>query len=127
MCACACSHGMSERLFTGSSSEAGSVLFGTHFERTDVSCDTSKAACKTINGGEFSRNTILLREWDLYYFIANRMSIGIDWLWYDAANLRTGRFSTGANLGLSQCFANQTCKGKGGDWLDMSLNWRYQF
>ena len=31
---------------------------------------------------------ILLREWDLWYFIAPRMSVGGSVLWYDASNLR---------------------------------------
>ena len=32
--------------------------------------------CSSINGGQFHRDRILLREWDLVYFVAPRMSIG---------------------------------------------------
>src|SRR4029450_5664892 len=59
--------------FTGSANAPGSILFGPHFERTDVSCTTA-ARCSGINGGQFHRDRILLREWDLFYFIAPRMS-----------------------------------------------------
>jgi hypothetical protein len=70
--------------FTGSVNTAGSILVGTHFERVNISCDGCPA---NINSGEFHRNRVILREWDLWYFIAPRMSIGGSVLWYDAANL----------------------------------------
>ena len=82
---------------TGDSTIPGSVLFGTHFERTDVSCGRSNCA----TGGEFSRNRILLREWDLWYFLPNRISIGGSVLWYDASNLQSGRTNAQENLGCS--------------------------
>jgi hypothetical protein len=34
------------------------------------------ARCAGINNGQFHRSRIVLREWDLFYFIAPRMSIG---------------------------------------------------
>jgi hypothetical protein len=107
---------------TGSSAEAGSILFGQHFERTDVDCG-SPLACV---GGQFGRNRILLREWDLWYFLMNRMSVGATWWWYDASNLRTGVNQAGSNLGVfsQRC---TTCSGKGGNWLDFAVTWRYQF
>ena len=72
-------------------------------------------------GAGFNRNTVLVREWDLWYFIANRMSIGINALWYDAKNLpTTSRF----NLGIGSKTSAST---HGGDWLDLILNWRYVF
>ena len=65
---------------TGSSTTTGSILIGTHFERTDVSvgCNGSTGIpCPaTLNSGDFHRSRILLREWDLWYYIAPRMSIG---------------------------------------------------
>jgi hypothetical protein len=110
--------------FTGSANAPGSILFGTHFERTDVSCTTA-ARCSSINGGQFHRDRILLREWDLFYFIAPRMSIGTHVLWYDASNLRQGRNQAAHNLGVC---SNADCRpGKGGDWLDVMLNYRYTF
>ena len=107
---------------TGSSAETGSILFGQHFERTDVDCG-SPLACV---GGQFGRNRILLREWDLWYFLMNRMSVGATWWWYDASNLRTGVNQAGSNLGVfsQRC---TTCSGKGGNWLDFAVTWRYQF
>jgi hypothetical protein len=124
---------------TGSSSTPGSVLVGTHFERVDMYCGDSVRACRVtgstgtsslINGGEFHRNRILLREWDIWYFVANRMSVGTSILWYDAANLRSTRNQAAHNLGV--CSSNdvatgQCRRGKGGDWVDVHLNWRYQF
>ena len=110
--------------FTGSATTPGSVLFGTHFERTDVSC-TSADRCSGINGGQFHRSRILLREWDLFYFIAPRMSIGTSVLWYDASNLRVGRNQACHNLGVCDDGSGRT--GRGGDWVDVMLNWRYTF
>ena len=49
---------------------------------------------------QFHRNTILLREWDLWYVIAPRMNVGVNWLWYDATNLRNGANQAAHNLGV---------------------------
>ena len=57
---------------TGSASTPGSILFGTHFERNSMRCNN----CPTINGGQFHRERVLLREWDLWYFVAPSMSVG---------------------------------------------------
>ena len=82
---------------TGSANTPGSILVGTHFERTDVSCDIPR--CPAINGGQFHRGAYVLREWDLWYFIAPRMSIGGSLLWYDA---RTSRLTVQKNLGINK-------------------------
>jgi hypothetical protein len=113
---------------TGSAGAPGSILFGTHFERTDVSCTTA-ARCSGINGGQFHRNRILLREWDLFYFVAPRMSVGVNVLWYDASNLRNGRNNAAHNLGVcdTPVSASSCRSGTGGDWVDVMLNYRYQF
>jgi hypothetical protein len=110
---------------TGSANAPGSVLVGTHFERTDVSCDVPRcqgtlAATNPVNGGQFHRDAIILREWDLWYFIAPRMSIGGSLLWYDASNLTT---TVQRNLGIR----HNGRVGGGGQWTDGNLNWRYQF
>lgn len=126
---------------TGTANTPGSVLVGTHFERVDISvgCNGSTGIpCSVPAGGagsslllnQFHRNRILLREWDLWYFIAPRMSIGTSILWYDASNLRNGRNQAAHNLGI--CSSNDivvgACrKGGGGDWVDVHLNWRYQW
>jgi len=106
---------------TGDSTIPGSVLVGTHFERVDVSCGRSNCA----TGGEFSRNRILLREWDLWYFLPNRISIGGSVLWYDASNLVSGRTGAQENLGCSG--AGRSTRGKNCDWTDVMLNFRMYF
>jgi hypothetical protein len=114
---------------TGSASTPGSVLVGTHFERNNASC-TNAAKCSSINSGDFHRERLLLREWDIYYFIAPRMSLGFTVLWYDASNLRNGRNQEAHNLGIcsSSRISSGGCRnGLGGDWVDMSLDWRYNF
>jgi hypothetical protein len=129
---------------TGSATTPGSILVGTHFERNDMSVDCSNrpggapfgipCAATGIGGhiNQFHRNTILLREWDLWYVIAPRMNVGVNVLWYDAKNLRNGANQAAQNLGV--CTASTTtinatnCRpGIGGNWIDVFLNWRYTF
>jgi hypothetical protein len=115
---------------TGSATTPGSILLGTHFERNDASCTTADrcSSVSSANGGQFHRETLLLREWDIYYFIAPRMSVGLSVLWYDASNLRTGGTRAGENLGVFPVGCpTSTCRGRGGDWTDMSLDWRWYF
>jgi hypothetical protein len=120
--------------FTGSSTTTGSVLFGTHFERVDMSVgcngNTGITCPATLNSGDFHRNTILLREWDLWYYVAPRMSVGVNFLWYDAANLTNARNQAAHNLGVcssSRIAAGNCRNGIGGDWVDAFFNWRYVF
>jgi hypothetical protein len=117
---------------TGSPTTVGSILIGTHFERNNQSCE-SASRCGAgdaggINGGQFHRTRVLLREWDLWYFMAPRMSVGMGVLWYDSSNLRAGRTRAGQNLGVHPVGCpTSVCSGKGGDWTDVMLNWRYSF
>jgi hypothetical protein len=103
---------------TGSVNTPGSVYVGTHFERNDISCDTPR--CPGINGGQFHRGTYIMREWDLWYFLAPRMSIGGGIMWYTASNLTT---TVQKNLGVNK----NGRAGGGGDWLTGSITYRYQF
>ena len=103
---------------TGSVNTPGSVYVGTHFERNDISCTTPR--CGPINGGQFHRGTYILREWDLWYFLAPRMSIGGGIMWYDASNLTT---TVQKNLGIDK----NGRAGGGGEWLTGSITYRYQF
>jgi hypothetical protein len=103
---------------TGSVNTPGSVYVGTSFQRTDVSCDTPR--CPGINGGQFHRGTYIIREWDLWYFLAPRMSIGGGIMWYDASNLTT---TVQRRLGVR----HNGSAGQGGSWTDGNLNFRYQF
>ena len=131
---------------TGSATTPGSILLGTHFERNDVDCNSGQGhrsfgpagcgvplnqsfgspATTVVGAPGFNRNTIMVREWDVWYFVANRMSIGLSWLWYRASNLP---LAAQYNLGIrskSRILADPN-QGKGGEWLDMNLNWRYVF
>jgi hypothetical protein len=129
---------------TGSATTPGSILVGTHFERNDMSVNCSNrpgggpygitCAATGIGGHitQFHRTRVLLREWDLWYFMAPRMSVGINILWYDASNLRNGANQAAQNLGIckasTQSINNTNCRpGIGGDWVDVFLNWRYVF
>jgi hypothetical protein len=123
---------------TGSATTPGSILVGTHFERVDMSVGCGGSTGIVCTGGhlpQFHRNRILLREWDLWYFIAPRMSAGIGVLWYDAANLRNGANQAAHNLGICSgstagpgaVNATNCRSGIGGDWVDVMLNWRYTF
>ena len=126
---------------TGSSTTPGSILVGTHFERAQINIDCSNKpgpntilCSQTGIGGtitQFHRNTVLLREWDLWYFIAPRMSTGVNILWYNATNLGNQVGQAGYNLGLcskTNVGNNTGCRnGVGGDWVDVMLNWRYTF
>jgi len=124
---------------TGSATTPGSILVGTHFERNDMSvaCNGSSGIpCSAVvaSGGsvllnQFHRDTIKLREWDLWYVIAPRMNVGLNVLWYDATNLRNGRNQAAHNLGVCDTPVNASnCRpGIGGDWVDVMLNWRYTF
>ena len=119
---------------TGDTTIPGSILLGQHFERNDFNC--GRPNCDS--SGQFSRNRILLREWDAWYFLTNRISTGISILWYDASNLSTGRTGAGQTLGVfktpnlpgTACDATgatAACRGKGGDWTDVHLNFRMYF
>jgi hypothetical protein len=149
---------------TGSPNTPGSILLGQHFERTDAECDTASgirtfpdnAVCNRItlsastSRSEFKRNRILVREWDLWYFVAPRASVGLNFLWYDASNLPTG-FSSGSgfsndvqkNLGAKGSCRNRATNnggstpgaasfsidriGCGGEWVDVWLRLRWSF
>ncbi len=126
---------------TGSATEAGSILTGTHFERVDLLLDCGQGSglnCQTGGFGghisQFHRNTILLREWDLWYVLAPRLNIGVNVLWYHAANLRQGANQAAVNLGVcnrtatGSTTASADCRsGQGGGWVDLFLNLRMQF
>jgi hypothetical protein len=58
------------------------------------------------------------------------MSMGMNVLWYDASNLRNARNQEAHNLGVcssSKIAAGGCRNGIDGDWVDVFLNWRYQF
>ncbi len=105
---------------TGDYNTPGTVQIAFAFNRADYECGTPH--CE--KGGIFSRNRILVREWDLWYELNPRHSIGIGWQWWDAHNLNN---SVADALKLCSGTACATRGGQGGDWLNVLLNWRYWF
>ena len=99
---------------------------GTRFERASADCNVGggrpgQSGSGECTGAGFNRNVILVREWGIYYFLMNRMSVGINWTWYDAKNMNdASRF----NLGIDK---SNDRRGKGGSWVDVALNFRYRF
>ena len=105
---------------TGSANTPGSVLVGTHFERTDVSCEVPRCPNNQGTLAQFHRGTYIVREWDLWYFLAPRMSIGGGITWWDASNLTT---TVQRRLGVR----HNGSPGQGGSWTAGNINYRYQF
>jgi hypothetical protein len=141
---------------TGDAATPGSILLGTHFERTDVSCpgpfaggavNAGAIAAGGCNNGtrpgtniqQFHRDRILLREWTIWYVLMNRMSIGAAVDWFDASNVRQASTLTGGqgiqsannvarNLGCTSSHQDTLKRpGKGCDFINYSITWRYQF
>ena len=83
-------------------------------------CNRSSPGCLATNNGQYHRNTVLVREWDLWYFIAPQMSMGAHFVWYDANNLVSGNPSAQRAI-----FTRNGSPGQGGDWVNVILNWRY--
>jgi hypothetical protein len=109
---------------TGAATTPGSVLVGTRFERSSADCNygggqPGGGPCTPSSIG-FNRIVVLVREWGVYYFLMNRMSVGINWTWYDASNLPVAAL---ANLGI----LNHPDNARGGSWLDVALNFRVRF
>ena len=128
---------------TGDSATAGSILLGTHFERTDVSCKPITPTVANPSGfcaagAQFNRDRILLREWNIWYFLMNRMSVGATVAWYDASNVRqataAGNIQAATNVARNlgcvsshQKVGGLKAPGTGCNWTDVSVTWRYQF
>ncbi len=112
-------------VLTGDANTAGSVLFGTHFERADAWCNRAPGATPCANGSQYSRERVLVREWDLWYFLAPQASIGVNWEWWNASNLRTGFAQAGDNLGVCDGRSTTPCQYK--SWHTVWLNWRMNF
>jgi hypothetical protein len=123
---------------TGNANTPGAILLGTHFERTDAFCP-SAASCNNgsiLGQPQFHRDRILLREWNIWYFLANRMSIGATVGWWDASNLRQATSLSGIqastniarNLGCVSSHQHTLKRvGAGCSWTDGNIAWRYQF
>jgi hypothetical protein len=106
-------------------------------------CNNGSRTAAAGGPQQFHRNRILVREWDIWYFIQNRMSVGAAFLWYDVSNIREASpgatpAATAANIqGANNVARNLGCNsshqstlkpfGRGCDWVDFSVTWRYSF
>ena len=103
---------------TGNANGPNSVMVSWLFEHNDASCGEPGCA----SGGEYSRNVVLLRELDIWYFVQRNISVGFSWLWYDAKNVRTrDQF----NLGCVSRGGSRP--GKGCNWHNFILALRVGF
>lgn len=101
---------------TGSNSTPGTVMVGTHFERSDARCSLS--TCN--NQGDFTRNHVTIVSAHVSYWIQRGMRVGVHWNHYDAANIRR---SVQPELGIS----NPGVRGKGGDWDNVMIIFGWEF
>ena len=101
---------------TGSSSKKGSVLLGYTFNRADGFC--SPPACD--NSGEFNNNHLILNQVAAWVFFRSRISAGVIWNHYDAKNIET---TEQAQLDIR----DPGVAGRGGDWDNVILAFRWEF
>jgi hypothetical protein len=103
---------------TGSANTPGAIVMGWNFKRADASCGVP--GCD--NSGEFSRNHVIQRELDLWYWIRPGISVGMWWNWWTAGNVIT---DDQEGIGCRQ--RNQTVQGKSCDWHTINLGLRLDF
>jgi hypothetical protein len=102
-------------LLTGSPNAANSILLGWNFARGNASCGV--AGCDL--SGEFSRNHVIQRELDLWYFIRPGLSVGTWWNWWSSANVPTdSQEGIGCKKGGSEV------EGKSCDWHTVNIGLR---
>jgi len=102
---------------TGSSSRKGSILVGYTFNRADGYC--SPPAC--ANSGEYTNNHLILNQLAAWVFFRSRISAGVIWNHYDAKNIE---IATQKDLEIA---SDQGTIGKGGDWDNVILAFRWEF
>ncbi len=101
---------------TGSSKRKGSVLLGYTFNRADGYCNP--VACD--NKGQYNNNHIILNQLAAWVFFRSRISAGVIWNHYDAKNIET---SEQEELEIRKTGV----VGKGGDWDNVILAFRWEF
>ncbi len=124
-------------LLTGDANTPGAVQIAYSFNRADYECGHAVGALPCAAGNEFSRNAVHVSEWDMWYFLNPRNSIGIGWQWWYAHNLSAGAGQAGDNLKVFSGVCSHGTAGSpggpargtcgGGSWLDVLVNWRYWF
>ena len=109
--------------FTGSVAAPNSVAAAWSFERNDANCGRPNCdETVTAGGAQFGRNRVLVRQADLVYYIAPNISVLLAVLWNDAANVPTNQQVA---IGCSK--NADTRAGKGCDWVDSVLRFRWYF
>jgi len=101
---------------TGSSSKKGSILVGYTFNRADGYCNP--VACG--NDGEYNNNHLILNQLAVWWFMRARISAGVIWNHYDAKNIVTDE-----QVDLE--IRDPGVAGKGGDWDNVILAFRWEF
>jgi hypothetical protein len=103
---------------TGSYSTPGTLYGGWAFQRFDGKCEASAGEC--TNSGQYESNHVLLRELGLFYVLAPGLNAGVTWHWYDAKKLRV------AEQEKLECRSTGVV-GRGCDWHNITVAFRYQF
>ena len=103
---------------TGSPSKAGSVQLGYRFLRADAKCGFT--GCES--SGEMSRNHYYINEVNLWYYIRNKLSVGIWLMDNNAANVPTDLQTA---IGCKS--NNNTSPGQDCDWQSVNLGLRMEW
>jgi hypothetical protein len=111
---------------TGSYSTPGTLYGGWSFERADARCEFRVGAvdapgeCNNGTGAtQYTSNHTLLRQLGLFYVLQPGLNVGLSWYWYDANKLTTAA--------LQRLDCGNTTNGRGCDWHNVTLSFRWQF
>ncbi len=102
---------------TGAPNKAGSLQLGYRFLRADAQCGSGNPGCSSSN--QMNRNHYYVNEVNLWYYIRNKLSVGVWLMDNNAANVPT-------DLQTSiKCSNNSsTTAGKSCDWQSVNLGLR---
>jgi hypothetical protein len=103
---------------TGSYSTPGTLYGGWSFERFEGKCESTAGGC--ANSGQYESNHALLRQLGIFYVLAPGLNAGLTWHWYDAKKLRV------AEQERLDCRTTGVV-GRGCDWHNITLAFRWQF
>ncbi|MGH8546161.1 MAG: hypothetical protein ACREX3_21570 [Gammaproteobacteria bacterium] len=100
---------------TGSTSTPGSILLGTHFERSDGKCGST---CN--NDDEYNDNHMTMNSVGLYYFIQRGIRVGVHWNHYRADNIT-------AAVQEDLDIRSVGVPGRGGSWDNVFVVFGWEF
>ncbi|MGH7825636.1 MAG: hypothetical protein ACREQ7_10745 [Candidatus Binatia bacterium] len=101
---------------TGSASTPGSILLGTHFERSDGRC--GNGACE--NDGQYNDNHMTMNSVGLYYFIQRGIRVGVHWNHYRAPNITS-------DVQEELSIRDVGVPGRGGSWDNVFVVFGWEF